>query len=149
MDWRQRQENERALGRFALLALFERYGIDLRWDADSGALIIGSWVTIYPPEAPENESGQWEVWTDSVSYGVRYRPDGTGEPDTVDSDLHKAWPHGDQALRTALDLVIRHRIDAEAEAIAEAKIMQMEIEEDRLASDHPENTTPGRMTGLS
>lgn len=112
-DWRQRQECERTAGREQLIALLNQYHVDPRWDKDSAALVLGGWVTIYAPDSPDNESGQWEVWTDSVSRGVRYYADGSGEPDTVESDLHKAFLAGDQALCEALSLLIKARTDAD------------------------------------
>jgi len=111
-NWKEREANRKTLGSYALLRLVERSHVSLYWDEDTDALELDGWVTIYPPESSENESGKWEVWV-TTFWGGNYH-----EPPSADSDIHESFTNPQAAIVEAFKLIEDNTFQRQAEAEA-------------------------------
>lgn len=105
--------------RKALDQLAKLFGMTVAEYEDDKTFQIGH-VVLTPPDAPENTSGKWETGIVTVIPGVRYYPDGSGQPDDVDFSDDRELPSWDEAFRRVAELLALFA----AESIAEGCSME-------------------------
>lgn len=86
----------------------------LEWDTDTEGAIVEGLVTLYAPDAPEVDSGKWEVWVTSYTPATRW------EPEDVDADVDSQHDTPWAALRRMAEILEQRDADncAESEALA-------------------------------
>ena len=121
---------------------------DVYENQDGKPIIIEDWIYLYPIKVDvphETLSGttttketRWTVSYGYVIHGVRYYPDGSGEPDDYDEKEVAADLTLTKAIHTAAEMMYSHSIDAVLENL---DIEAMTIEDEhikKLVSKTPE-----------